>query len=127
MKKPRPVRVATRPKRVSPPAQGCKLGELFHVLGESYVLDILHTALTAETPRRFVDLQRALGMSPNTLTDRLRRLVDAGLLTRQAYNQIPPRVEYAPTPKAREFQTMFRGLEEWAGRHNLEPMSAATV
>ncbi|HEX9816052.1 MAG TPA: helix-turn-helix domain-containing protein, partial [Candidatus Thermoplasmatota archaeon] len=63
-------------------------------------------------------------MSPNTLTDRLQNLVRAGLLTRTAYNEIPPRVEYAPTSKTIEFDSVFKGLSDWAGKHTLEPEPA---
>jgi DNA-binding HxlR family transcriptional regulator len=77
-------------------------------------------------PRRFVELQKELQMSPNTLSDRLHRLVAAGLLKRTAYNEIPPRVEYAPTSKAIEFDKAFHMLTDWAGRNSLEPEIVAT-
>lgn len=126
MRNPNPVRLAT-PRKAAAAArtQGCKIGELLHFLGEQYVLDILHVFISDPTPRRFVDLQRTLKMSPNTLTDRLQGLVKAGLLTRTAYNEIPPRVEYAPTPKAIEFDDVFQGLTDWAGKHTLEPETVA--
>ena len=76
-------------------AGGCQIGELFRLLGEPHVLDILYVFLAESKSRRFVELQHELRLSPNTLTDRLKGLVAAGLLTRTAYNEIPPRVEYA--------------------------------
>jgi DNA-binding HxlR family transcriptional regulator len=116
----RPIRPATpRKQAAAARTEGCKIGELLHFLGEQYVLDILHVFTIDPKPRRFVDLQRELKLSPNTLTDRLQGLVKAGLLTRTAYNEIPPRVEYAPTPKAQEFDAVFKGLTEWAGKHTL--------
>lgn len=101
---------------------GCALTDLFHVLGRAHMLDILH-ALTSEgaAPMRFVDLQEKLRLSPNTLSERLRDLVDAGLVTRTAYNEIPPRVDYQATEKALELHSVFDGLTEWAARHRLEP------
>lgn len=126
MPNPRPVRVATpRKEAAALRTQGCKIGELLHLLGEQYVLDILHVFIREPKPRRFVDLQRELKMSPNTLTDRLQNLVKAGLLTRTAYNEIPPRVEYAPTPKTIEFDSVFKGLSDWAGKHTLTPEPTA--
>lgn len=122
MSLPRPVRAATPPKAATKePAKGCSMGALFHLLGESHVLDILYFLLSEAKPRRFVDLQRELKMSPNTLTDRLQGLVRAGLLTRTAYNEIPPRVEYAPTPKALKLGAVFGELSEWATKNTLEP------
>src|ERR1041385_1941627 len=101
---------------------GCAVGELFHLLGESYVLDLLYVFLADGKPKRFLDLQDRLKMSPNTLTDRLRGLVKCGLLTRTAFNEIPPRVEYAATSKARELQSVFEALQDWARRNNLKPV-----
>ena len=46
---------------------------------------------------RFDDLQRDLGISRKVLAERLRHLVDAGLLERRPYSERPPRHEYALT------------------------------
>lgn len=86
------------------------------------MLDILHVFTNEEPdPLRFVDLQAKLGLSPNTLSERLRDLVDAGLLTRTAYNEIPPRVDYQATEKALELGSVFESLQTWAARHSLKP------
>ena len=103
-------------------ARGCEISELFHILGKTYMLDILHLFLQdGAGPRRFVELQTRLKMSPNTLSDRLRDLVDSGLLSRTPYNEIPPRVDYEATPKALDLRPVFDSLNEWAGRHTLKP------
>ncbi len=101
---------------------GCEIAELFHILGKTYVLGILHIFTQEEPgPKRFVDLQKRLSMSPNTLSDRLKELVRAGLLTRTAYNEIPPRVDYDATAKAFDLKPVFESLSEWSQRHNLKP------
>lgn len=84
------------------------------------MLDILHIFETDPTPHRFVDIQERLRLSPNTLSERLRDLVDAGLLTRTAYNEIPPRVDYQSTAKALALGPVFASLEAWAGEHDLK-------
>jgi DNA-binding HxlR family transcriptional regulator len=49
---------------------------------------------------RFCELERSLhGISPRTLSLRLRALEDEGIVERQTYPEVPPRVEYALTPK----------------------------
>lgn len=54
----------------------------------------------AECPQRFCTLERSLeGISPNTLVERLRTLEEEQIITRRAYAEIPPRVEYALTEK----------------------------
>ncbi|MFG2473048.1 winged helix-turn-helix transcriptional regulator [Streptomyces canus] len=50
-------------------------------------------------PKRFTELRAGLpGISPKTLSSRLRRFVLLGLVTRTAYPEVPPRVEYELTP-----------------------------
>ncbi|NUR90782.1 MAG: helix-turn-helix transcriptional regulator [Nonomuraea sp.] len=50
-------------------------------------------------PRRFTELEAVLlGITPKVLTETLRHMEDDGLLSRTAYDEHPPRVEYALTP-----------------------------
>ncbi len=50
--------------------------------------------------RRFSELQRSLdGISPKSLSARLRRLEEAGVVTRSCFAEMPPRVEYRLTDK----------------------------
>lgn len=99
---------------------GCRLTELFQVLGRAHMLDILHIFHSDPEPHRFVDIQDRLHLSPNTLSERLRDLVDAGLLTRTAYNEIPPRVDYQATEKALALAPVFESLQAWATEHDLK-------
>src|ERR1700679_1265157 len=56
----------------------------------------------AEGQSRFCELERSLeGISPRTLTLRLRALEDEGVIQRSMYPEVPPRVEYALTEKGR--------------------------
>ncbi len=104
---------------------GCEIGELFHTLGKTYVLEILHLFLQeGGGPRRFVEIQTRLKMSPNTLSARLKDLVDAGLLSRTAYNEIPPRVDYDATPKTYDLRPVFESLRDWAAKHDLRAETA---
>lgn len=104
---------------------GCEIGELFRVLGKTHMLDILYLFITDPKPRRFIEVQDLLRLSPNTLTERLKELVETGLLTRTAYNEIPPRVDYQATAKARSLTTVFEALLEWARKNDLQPVGAA--
>jgi DNA-binding HxlR family transcriptional regulator len=88
-------------------------------LGDAYVLDILHAAIHGSRPLRFNEFQASIGMSSNALSDRLKRLVSAGLLSREAFNEIPPRVEYSPTKKAMELKPVFDSLQGWSSRNDL--------
>jgi DNA-binding HxlR family transcriptional regulator len=65
-------------------------------------------------PRRFVELQRVLpGISTEQLRSRLNRMVADGLLTRQRFREVPPRVEYGLTARARELMPVLGALARW--------------
>ncbi len=64
--------------------------------------------------RRFGELRESLpGISPKTLTDRLRELEDAGLVERTMYAEIPPRVEYELTGLGRELEPVMLALADF--------------
>jgi DNA-binding HxlR family transcriptional regulator len=75
---------------------------------------VLSAFAFAEGPLRFSDLETELGVAPNTLSTRLRELTGAGLLDREAYDEVPPRVEYTPTEKAESLFPVFAHLHHWA-------------
>lgn len=106
---------------------GCQINDLFRLLGKTHMLDILHTVIHHDGPARFVDIQRHLSLSPNTLSARLKEFVEAGLLERTAYNEIPPRVDYTPTTKAYALRPVFEALGDWARTHNLSAEHTGSV
>jgi DNA-binding HxlR family transcriptional regulator len=68
----------------------------------------------AAGPRRFVELQRVLpGISTEQLRSRLNRMVADGLLTRQRYREVPPRVDYELTERARDLMPVLGSLARW--------------
>jgi DNA-binding HxlR family transcriptional regulator len=74
----------------------------------------------AEGRSRFCELERSLeGISPRTLSLRLRALEEEGIVERQTYPEVPPRVEYALTEKGRALvpivETMRVYGREWLG------------
>lgn len=65
-------------------------------------------------PKRFTELREALpGMSAHTLTHRLRRFEQHGLVTRTAFSEIPPRVVYELTPLGSELRTVLESMQQW--------------
>ena len=65
-------------------------------------------------PRRFVELQRVLpGISTEQLRSRLNRMVADGMLTRKRYREVPPRVDYELTDRARELAPVLGELARW--------------
>jgi DNA-binding HxlR family transcriptional regulator len=64
--------------------------------------------------RRFGELQRSLdGISPKTLADRLRRLEDAGVISRTCFAEMPPRVEYGLTEKGHALLSVVESMREF--------------
>ena len=65
-------------------------------------------------PRRFVELQRVLpGISTEQLRSRLNRMVADGMLTRKRYREVPPRVDYELTDRARDLMPILGELACW--------------
>ena len=76
----------------------CAVACCADIIGAKWTALILHDL--SEGPRRFSELERACpGISPRTLSDRLRVLESERIVERQSYNETPPRVEYELTGK----------------------------
>ncbi len=99
---------------------GCPVARTADLIGNKWTPLILRDLATGEM--RFSQLERSLaGISPKTLSERLKKLEDAEIVTRRCYAEVPPRVEYALTPKGtallpvietmREFGTAWLGDE----------------
>ncbi|SFL04133.1 transcriptional regulator, HxlR family [Halogranum rubrum] len=86
---------------------------LFVQLGRAHTIPILHEFESDPGPRRFSELQETLDVPSTTLTDRLRELTADGFITRQSYDEIPPRVEYTATQKTLDLAPMFEYLCRW--------------
>jgi DNA-binding HxlR family transcriptional regulator len=74
----------------------------------------------SEGRSRFCELERSLaGISPRTLSLRLRALEEEGIVERQTYPEVPPRVEYALTPKGDALLPIIDSMRaygsEWLG------------
>ncbi|OIV35308.1 transcriptional regulator [Mangrovactinospora gilvigrisea] len=68
----------------------------------------------ADGPARFGDLRRRLeGISPKVLTQTLRRLEENGLVRREVFAEVPPRVEYALTPLGEGALEPLAALRTW--------------
>jgi len=66
-------------------------------------------------PLRFTELRGALpGISAHTLSDRLRRFEEHGLVTRTAYAEIPPRVVYELTDVGLSLRPVLDAMNAWA-------------
>jgi DNA-binding HxlR family transcriptional regulator len=69
---------------------------------------------------RFDDMQRDLGISRKVLSERLKHLVEAGMLERRSYSERPPRFEYALTKMGQEFVDVLMAMVRWGDRWTAE-------
>src|SRR5947209_307921 len=100
-----------RPKR-HPYDQWSPDARALDLVGDKWTLLIVRDL--AAGPRRFVELQRVLpGISTEQLRSRLNRMVADGLLTRKRYREVPPRVDYALTDRARDLMPVLGELGRW--------------
>jgi DNA-binding HxlR family transcriptional regulator len=92
----------------------CSIARSLAALGDAWSLLILRDALTGA--RTFEGFQRRLGIARNTLTDRLRHLVEEGMLTQMDVGKRGTRFEYVPTQKAKDFQVPLMAIMQWGDR-----------
>ncbi|HEU0115914.1 MAG TPA: helix-turn-helix domain-containing protein [Thermomicrobiales bacterium] len=77
---------------------GCPVARTAAIIGNKWTPLIVRDL--ADGQRRFSELERSLvGISPKTLSERLKRLEEADVIDRVCYAEVPPRVEYSLTPK----------------------------
>jgi len=76
----------------------CSVAACAEIIGAKWTALLVHDL--SEGPRRFSELERACpGISPRTLSERLRVLEEQEIVVRRSYNETPPRVEYELTAK----------------------------
>jgi DNA-binding HxlR family transcriptional regulator len=105
------------------------IGRAIRLLGDVWVLMIIINLLRG--PRRFNELHACMGnISSKTLTQRLRMLDELGFVKREAFLEIPPRVEYHLTDKGQEFGEVIAAIELFAEKNLTdlaEPMASGEI
>jgi DNA-binding HxlR family transcriptional regulator len=92
----------------------CSIARSLSVVGDRWTLLILREAFLRT--RRFEDFQGHLGMTRHRLADRLRKLVEHGILDRVRYEERPPRYEYRLTEKGADLYPVIASLVTWGDR-----------
>lgn len=92
----------------------CSIEGIMGILSKKWALLIITTIGNHEV-LRFSELEQKMeGISPKTLSDRLKDLEKAGLLKRETFSEIPPRVEYSLTKEGLELRNALIPLMKWA-------------
>jgi DNA-binding HxlR family transcriptional regulator len=92
--------------------QNCSVACALELVGERWSLLIIRDALFAGSTR-FRDFQRSLGLATNTLSARLDRFVDSGLMERRRNSEQSEHYEYVLTDKGRDLQPVVAALSAW--------------
>ncbi len=90
----------------------CPVATTIQLIGSKWKLLILRNLL--QRPWRFNELKKSLeGISQKVLTDSLRSMETAGIITRTIYPEVPPRVEYALNDLGQSMRPIIMAMEEW--------------
>jgi DNA-binding HxlR family transcriptional regulator len=93
----------------------CPVGCCAEIISGKWTLLIIRDL--AEERARFCELERSLeGISPRTLSLRLRALEEEGVVERHTYPEVPPRVEYALTEKGQALVPLIDDMREYGRR-----------
>lgn len=93
----------------------CSIEKALDVLQGRWTFLILRDLF--EGTRRFGELKKSLnGISPKTLSERLKELEEKGVVTRTAYPTIPPTVEYSLTEKGKSLKSIIKEMKLWGAK-----------
>ena len=96
----------------------CPIGKLIELLSGRWAFPVLYQLLRVESPIRFGQLQRSVGrVTQKELTRTLRAFEERGLVSRQVYAEVPPRVEYRLTLLGASLGEPLCSLARWAELH----------
>src|ERR1700678_3624969 len=104
----------TKPPAV--PQSECPLTALIDMIGGRW--KVLALWCLRDGPKRFTELRRLMpGVTQKMLTQQLRQLEADGLVRREVYPQVPPKVEYSLTAAGEELGGLLLTLSGWARDH----------
>jgi DNA-binding HxlR family transcriptional regulator len=93
-------------------ATSCSVAASAEIVGAKWTALLVHDL--SEGPRRFSELEHSCcGISPRTLSERLRALEQEGIVVRRSYPESPPRVEYALTDKGEALQPIIDEMRKF--------------
>lgn len=94
----------------------CEVETTLRVIGGRWKVLIIRELMVGV--KRFGELQRSLsGITQKMLTQQLRELEEDGIIHRQVYPEIPPKVEYSLTPLGETLKPILDAMHQWGVKH----------
>lgn len=104
----------------------CPVDRTLRVLGRRWAGQVIWHLLSGR--KRHGELLAAVGaVSPKTLTDRLRELEGEGFVQREAFAEVPPRVEYELTERGRSLASVFDAMGAWGAEDQKAAEASSAV
>lgn len=113
------------PSRQPGNPEPCPVARSVELIGDRWSLLIVRDAF--DGMRRFGDFQRSLGVARNILSDRLRKLVEAGILETQAAAEGSAYQAYVLTPRGQSLFPVVLALRQWGEEHLFKPGEAHSL
>jgi DNA-binding HxlR family transcriptional regulator len=105
----------TIPVQLVEPHVGC-IAAAMEIIGNKWTALILRDL--TEGPQRFSVLQKSVeGVNPRTLSQRLDDLENHNIVTKAAYAEVPPRIEYTLTDKGRALIPVLQQMADWGEKY----------
>lgn len=98
------------------PRIGC-LAAAMEIIGAKWTSLILKELY--ESPKRFCEFEQAIPkINPRTLSQRLDDLETHGIITKQRFNEMPPRIEYTLTEKGQDLLPVLKAMAAWGDKYH---------
>ena len=95
----------------------CPVKAVLDILQGKWKNYVLYELCSHETIRFNTLKKRLPDITNAALTNTLKELEQCGLVKREQFSEIPPRVEYSLTPRGRDLMPVFHRMYEWAVKH----------
>ena len=89
----------------------CPVATTVQLIGNKWKMQIIRNLLSS--PQRFTELRKTIPISQKVLTDNLRALEDDGLIVREVFAEIPPRVVYSLSELGNSLRPIWDAMEVW--------------
>lgn len=101
------------------PKSGC-IAAAMEIVGNKWTALILRDLFAG--PKRFCELEKSVGnINPRTLSQRLDDLEDHGIISKQSFAEMPPRIEYTLTEKGQDLLPVLKQMAAWGTKYYDKP------